>query len=235
MLKFRNSEKTILVTGSSSGIGKCIADTLSQQALKIYYHGKKHHDIDLPVNGKYLFGDLSKMDDVNKIISSLNGVDIDYLICSAGRTTLGPKQDDCLAFPSDVAHSIMDDIVFSATNICQKIVPLMIKRNFGKVFIIGGDVVDNPNQNGHMCFYGMAKAALHQYAQNLSAYLRGLNVCVTVNVVAPTGVDKSNSQNKDCLQRKANNKEVAELVRHLCLMDGNYLNGQVIRFNGGKK
>ena len=222
------------VTGSSSGIGRHIADTLSNHGHKVLYHGKSNRKIDLPKNCEYIYGDLSKEDIAENIFNYVKKkYEIINLICCAGRSHLHPTKDNPLSFEMNDMLKVLDNIFTCTVLICQKFAQEFIKRKNGKIIIIGGDVVDNPNKNSEMCSYAISKAAVHQYAVYLSNLLRNHNV--SVNVVAPTGVFKNNESDelKKTLFRKAFKQEIANVVYFLCNQD-NFMSGQILRVNGGR-
>jgi NAD(P)-dependent dehydrogenase (short-subunit alcohol dehydrogenase family) len=228
--------KTFLVTGSSSGLGKNIADGLAGSGGRVIYHSRVHHDIDLPSGADYCVADLSNTDEAVGLVNKIEKTNpIDCLVCCAGRTTLHPKEDNCLNFIKSDALKVFNNILFCTTNVCQPVATEMIKRNRGKIIIIGGDVVDKPNIRGDMCTYAMAKAAVHQYGLYLAQQLRAASAFISVNVVAPTGIIRENTITEvGRLNRRALADEVSEVVRQLCNSEHSFLTGQIIRVNGGR-
>jgi NAD(P)-dependent dehydrogenase (short-subunit alcohol dehydrogenase family) len=230
----KNKPKAFFVTGSSSGIGRSIADELHSSGVNVIYHGKSEREANLPPKCEYVSGDLSKEDVAGKIGSYVIGkYDLEGLVCCAGRTHLSPSQDNPVSLEFNDMRTVFDNILVCTVLACQKITPHFISKKSGKIVIIGGDVVDKPNENGHMCAYAVFKAAVHQYGLYLSAFMRQHNV--SVNVVSPTGVFRNESQEccDDSLIRRACKTEVAKMVGFLC-RNNTFVSGQVIRINGGR-
>jgi len=230
----KNKPAVFLVTGSSSGIGRCIADSLFSSGHQVLYHGKSERKIDLPARCEYIYGDLSKEDVVENIFNYVNEkYEISGLICCAGRTHLSNTEDTPLSFEMKDMFEILNNIFTCTVLTCQKFSKQLIDRKSGKIIIIGGDVVDKPNKNSEMCAYAISKAAVHQYAVYLSNFLRPHNI--SVNVIAPTGVFK-NEDPIDCkktLVRRACKKEIANFVSFLCNQES-FISGQILRVNGAR-
>jgi NAD(P)-dependent dehydrogenase (short-subunit alcohol dehydrogenase family) len=230
----KNKPKAFFVTGSSSGIGRSIADELCSSGSHVVYHGKSKREINLPQRCEYISGDLSKEEVAEKIGLHVTGkYDLEGLVCCAGRTHLDPAQDNPVSFALNDMLKVMDNILVCTVLACQKIAPHFISKKCGKIVIIGGDVVDRPNENGHMCSYALSKAAVHQYGIYLSAFMRKYNV--SVNLISPTGVFRDDRQEccNGTLDRRACKTEVAKIVNFLCLNNA-FISGQVIRINGGR-
>ena len=223
----------IFVTGSSSGIGKSIADKLYSKGINVIYHGKSERVLDLPPKCEYIHGDLSIESVADNIYKNVTDkYKIEGIVCCAGRTHLSNTQDTPDLIKLDDLFKIINNIFTCTLLTCQKFIPYFISQKKGKIIIIGGDVVDKPNEKSEMCAYAVAKSAVHQYALYLSNFLRPHNI--TVNVVAPTGVFRKNENyNNKTLYRKSSKEEVSNLVCFLC-KEENFINGQIIRVNGGR-
>lgn len=236
MMNPRKAPRTFLVTGSSSGLGKKIADNLAASGGKVIYHSRIRHDLFIPPGSEYHVADLSDAEEAIKVVNKIEETNqIDCLVCCAGRTHLHPTEDTCLNFIKSDALRVLNNILFSTTNVCQQVSLGMLKRKKGRIVIIGGDVVDKPNIHGNMCTYAMAKAAVHQYGLYLAQQLRASGFPISVNVVAPTGIIRENSVvPPQRIDRKALAEEVSEVVCQICTADNSFITGQIIRVNGGR-
>ena len=230
----KNKSRVFFVTGSSSGIGRCIADSLVSSGINVIYHGKSERKMDLPPKCEYVWGDLSSEQVVEGLHSYINEkYEVEGVVCCAGRTHISNLEDTPTLLKPDDLRVVLNNILFTTILTCQKFAPDLASKGNGRIIIIGGDVVDKPNQNGEMCAYALAKSAVHQYALYLSNSLRPNNI--SVNVVAPTGVfrqEEPTDSNKTMI-RRATKQEVASFVKFLCLQQS-FISGQVIRVNGGR-
>lgn len=230
------SPKNFLVTGSSSGLGKAIADNLAASGGRVVYHSRISHDINIPSDCYYHVCDLSDPVKAEKMVADIEkNIKIDCLVCCAGRSYVHPIDDTSINFIKQDSIRVFNDVLYTTTNVCQRVAPRMVQRGAGRIIIIGGDVVGK-SVKGTMCGYSMAKAAVHQYALCLSHEMTNYNVPIPVNVVAPTGIMRENeNQGSDKLiDKKPSYEEVANVVCQLCHADSVFLTGQVIRVNGGK-
>lgn len=230
----KNKPRAFFVTGSSSGIGRAIADEIRSFGANVIYHGKTDRTLEVPSKCEFVHGDLSS-DSVAESLSAylLGKYEIEGVICCAGRTHLSNLEDTPLLVKKDEMYKVFDNILACTVTACQKFTSQMIAKKAGKIIIIGGDVVDRPNEKAEMCAYAVAKAAVHQYALYLANSLRPHNV--SVNVVAPTGVFRNENPPdlEKTLQRRAAKEEIAKTVSFLCAGQS-FLSGQIIRINGGR-
>jgi 3-oxoacyl-[acyl-carrier protein] reductase len=92
--------------------------------------------------------------------------------------------------------------------------------------------------------YAVAKAAVHEYTRCLAAQLREHNV--QVNCVAPGGtvterflriheIDQGRLATEGTLIRYGRPQEVGSVVAFLCTDAARFINGQVIRVDGGEQ
>jgi len=175
---------------------------------------------------------------------------INILVCcaggdiGAGGTAVGkagrPEDDDCLNIALDDLKSVMDRNLLTAMLCCREIAPEMIERKSGRIITIGSIAGCYGRETGSI--YAVAKAAVHEWTRCLAAQLRPANV--QVNCVAPGGTvterflrihetDQSKMVQEGTLDRYARPREISGVVGFLCLPQSRFINGQVIRVDGG--
>ena len=78
--------RTILVTGSSRGIGRAIAAAFESTGATVIRHGNRHQPTDMPAGGTFLKADLSSPEAPEELIDAAVAAhpDLDTLVCNAG-------------------------------------------------------------------------------------------------------------------------------------------------------
>ena len=137
------------------------------------------------------------------------------------------------------AHAVMDRNFFGTMNMCRAVVPGMVARNKGAVINFG-------SLNGHIgvspeVVYGCAKAAILHYTRSLALEMRPHGVRVnavspgpttTARFLATRQTDPSKMEGVS-LERYAKPVEIANAVAFLASDASGFVNGQVLRVDGG--
>ena len=211
-------------------------------------------DIAAGGNGETMpvWGDMTEEGKVRRVANEVraNWGQINILVCcaggdiGAGGTAVGkagrPEDDDCLNIALDDLKSVMDRNLLTAMLCCREIAPEMIERKSGRIITIGSIAGCYGRETGSI--YAVAKAAVHEWTRCLAAQLRPANV--QVNCVAPGGTvterflrihetDQSKMVQEGTLDRYARPREISGVVGFLCLPQSRFINGQVIRVDGG--
>lgn len=240
------NQRVAVVTGASRGIGRAIATTLATagQAVVVGYAGNKAA-AEQVVNEITTAGgqavavraDIADEDAVAGLFDaagqSFGGVDV--VVNSAGRLSLSPIADldlDAL----DVLHR---------TNIRGTFV---VAREAARRIRPGGAIVMLSTSVVGLQFpgygaYAASKGAVEAMALILAREMRGRDV--TVNAVAPgptatdlflDGKDEATIEHlakQPPLERLGTPADIAEVVAFLAGPAGRWVNGQVVRANGG--
>lgn len=238
-------KKTVLVTGSSRGIGKAIALKYAREGYNVIINCIHRQNELLQTREEILsygvgclafIGDIGNYQTAEDLFKMANeqfgGVDI--LINNAGVSYVGLFTD---MQPEDWNH-ITNTNLTSVFNCCRLAVPSMVSKHAGKIINISsvwGSV-------GASCevAYSASKGAINSLTMALAKELAPSNI--QVNAVACGAIDTEMNQflceeDKEALieeipaNRFGRAEEVAEFIFQLT--NGNeYLNGQVIKFDG---
>jgi 2,3-dihydroxy-2,3-dihydro-p-cumate dehydrogenase len=241
--------KVAIVTGSSRGIGKTIAITLSKDGAKVLITGteeertKQSAEEVAKLAGSeidYFVGDLSKEENVvamtEKAINRWGKIDI--LVNNAGGGVILPF----LEHNAETLKTTLDRNLWTCLWSCHKVLPHMIEQNFGRIINIGGDSVRNGLWD-HAA-YNAAKGGVHALTTGLAREFANYD---TVNTIAPPAVESEpleNIRKKDPQLaekyigiipkgRGAYEEEVADAVWYLATENARFITGQVISVNGG--
>lgn len=238
----------VFITGSNRGLGKAIAIAFAKRGADLVMHSRKDSpEFDLfvseleqqfKINVNTVFFDLR--DHVSMKVSvkelHLQKLYSDILINSAGVPAGGLFQMTSMESIRDV----FEINLFSQMELTQLLLRPMIKHKHGCVInlcsIAGQDL------HAGNSAYGASKAALAAFTRTLAAETGGSGV--RVNAVAPglcdTQMAKQMENNaalqmidSSSMKRLGKPEEIASVVTFLASRDANFINGQILRVDGG--
>jgi len=239
--------KTVLITGSSRGIGRAIALSFLGKEYNVIVNDKKEEEKALEVvqilreNGLDAMAIKADVSDFNQVEEMFKTIrkrfrKVDILINNAGIARLNLAQD--------VSLEEWDEIF--ATNVngmfnCTKLaLPDMISNKDG--IIVNTSSVWGQTGGSMESAYAATKGAIIAYTKSLAMELAPSNI--RVNAVAPGGVltDMTMVLSQETLDgfaqevpmgRLAYPEEIADAVEFLVSDKSKYITGQVLAINGG--
>lgn len=234
------ADKTILVTGSTRGIGLAIAQRLSQAGARIILHGRKMPSATLlsqfPEDTLVMTGDISNASQMQHAIDDLyaNDVKIDVLVNNAGIVADGLM----VRLPTDKIDQVIDTNLKGTFYVTQPIFKKMMRQRSG-VIINMASVVGQMGNVGQ-ANYAAAKAGMIGLTMSLAreGAMRGIRV----NAIAPGMIisdmtDALPEAQKEALlaeiplQRFGTTDEIAQATQFL--IENDYMTGQTITIDGG--
>jgi 3-oxoacyl-[acyl-carrier protein] reductase len=181
------TDKVALVTGSSGGIGRTIAQTLAAEGVRVVVHGRRQSGVDETVmlirkaggDAAGAVGDLADDAHARSVAEAASAAfgGVDVLINNAG--TFENRHWADLA-PADWLHTYNNNIV-SAVRVAQALAPAMKARGWGRLIHISTLEARQPLEV--MGDYASAKAALATMSVHLSKVFAQSGI--TSNVVSP--------------------------------------------------
>ena len=226
--------KNILITGSSSGIGKVAAETLKAEGYKVFQTGRKLLDIE-----NYISINLSDPNNVNKLYNYVkeNFGDIDILVNNAGEYVYSPIDK----MKPDEIIQIFNSNFISHYYLTSLVVPYMKQKKFGRIVNIASisGVVGEANAS----LYSATKSAYFGFSKALALELAEYNI--TVNSISPGWVETQLTENalseeekKEMLdvipqKRFVEPVEVANLIKYLISDNAKGITGQNINLCAG--
>ncbi|MBG0816524.1 SDR family oxidoreductase [Planomonospora sp. ID82291] len=241
-----SDQRVAVVSGGSRGIGKAIAVALAARgcAVAVGFHGAASAAAqvaeEITASGGRAIpvqADVADEDAVAEMFDaaeeSFGGVDV--VVNSAGRLSLSP-----------IADLDLDELdALHRTNIRGAFV---MARQAARRVRAGGAIVNLSTSVVGLQFpaygaYAASKAAVEAMTLVLARELRGRDI--TVNAVAPgptatelflNGKDEATIQRlaeQPPLERLGTPEDIAEVVSFLAGPAGHWINGQVVRANGG--
>jgi NAD(P)-dependent dehydrogenase (short-subunit alcohol dehydrogenase family) len=246
-----------LVTGSTRGIGRAIAQLLSDSGARVTVHGRRADDAaavarEMATAGRevdHAQGDLSGADGCAALIAQVP--DVDILVHNAGIYEWSPFFDTTDA---QWQHMLQTNLL-SGVRLARHHVPRMLARGWGRTVFIASD--SGLNVPTDMIHYGVSKAALLALTRGVAELTAGS--AVTVNAVLPgptrtgaegeffdeharkAGIPRAQAEQHflqsvrptSLLQRLATGEEVASMVVYACSRQAAATNGAALRAEGG--
>jgi NAD(P)-dependent dehydrogenase (short-subunit alcohol dehydrogenase family) len=251
MSLFDMTGKAALITGSSRGIGKAVAEQMAEQGAKVVISSRKAgpcEEVAAAINAKHGEGtaiavpaNISSKEDLQRLVDETNTAfgKIDVLVCNAASNPYyGPME----GITDDQFRKILDNNIVSNHWLIQMVVPQMIARKDGAIVIVSsiGGLRGSPIIGA----YCISKAADMQLARNLAHEYGPHNI--RVNCVAPGLVktdfaralwdtpeaEKRSSQGTP-LRRLGEPDDLAGAVIYLASRAGSWTTGQTIVVDGG--
>ncbi len=239
--------KTVLITGSSRGIGRAIALSFLGKEYNVIVNYKKEEEKALEVvqilreNGLDAMAIKADVSDFNQVEEMFKTIKnrfrkVDVLINNAGIARLNLAQDVSL----EEWEEIFATNVNGMFNCCKLALPDMISNKDG--IIVNTSSVWGQTGGSMESAYAATKGAIIAYTKSLAMELAPSNI--RVNAVAPGGVltDMTMVLSQETLDgfaqevpmgRLAYPEEIADAVEFLVSDKSKYMTGQVLAINGG--
>lgn len=200
-------DKTVLITGSTDGIGLAIAKGFLKEGAKVYINGRKKEKIDQVVTQlkqefstaqiEGIVADFAKVNEVDALIQQLPFIDI--LI-----NNVGIYGDQPFEHTSDEQwFGDFEVNVMSGVRLSRHYVPLMKEKNWGRIIFISSESAVNIPED--MILYGVTKTAYLALSRGLAKLCKGTNVTVNAILPGPTW-SAANCKN---MQQIADDKQIS--------------------------
>jgi NAD(P)-dependent dehydrogenase (short-subunit alcohol dehydrogenase family) len=246
---FDLSGKTALVTGSSRGIGRAIAERMAELGAFVVVSSRKKDKCDEVVEAITKKGgkataiacNIGVKEELQALVDETRRQlgRIDVLVCNAAvNPHYGPSQE----IPDSAFDKVMGSNIRSNHWLCQMVIPEMAERRDGAVIIISS--IGGLKGSTVLGAYAISKAADMQMARNLAVEWGPSNV--RVNCVAPglvrTDFARALWENPATyeravatypLRRIGEPDEIAGAVILLASKAGSFITGQSIVVDGG--
>jgi len=187
--------ETAIVTGSTSGIGKKIAELFLKEGCKVTICSRNETNVNQTVaEFKKSFGDsvigipcdVSDPDAVKNLVDKTIDAfgSIRILVANAGvNLTYGPFQ---YLTPDKVnadAKTIIGINLIGAINSISAVLPQMIKQEYGRIITLSGGGADRPME--HMTIYSASKGGVVAFSQCLAKELDTSEINIKINIFQP--------------------------------------------------
>lgn len=243
--------KTAIITGSSKGIGKAIAEQFAAHGARVVISSRKpgpceevageinktHGDgtaIAIPAN-------ISSREDLENLVNETNAAfgKVDILVCNAASN---PYYGPMSGIQDEQFSKILSNNIISNNWLIQMVAPQMVDRKDGAVIIVSS--IGGLRGSQVLGAYCISKAADVQLARNLAAELGPHNI--RVNCISPGLVktdfakalwedDSTREQREEetPLRRLGAPDDIAGAAVYLASKAGAWTTGQNIVVDGG--
>jgi len=239
--------KTILITGSSRGIGRAIAKSASEKGYKVVVHGKSDSkeldSIHSEIEGSYKIAfdvsdQKSVLDGLSKIEKEFHPIDV--LVNNAGIRANPMKTIEDLNVES--ARLEWDTNVLGTLYCIQGVIPNMLKNGFGSIVSISSIKGQYNLATTSSLTFSATKSAIISITKSLAKTYSEQGI--TINSVSPGYVetDQVADWNPDTLVRikegtlagrMAKPEEIAGIVLFLASDEATYITGTDYLIDGG--
>jgi len=243
--------KVAIITGSSRGIGRAIAERLAEHGAKVVISSRKAgpcEEVAAGINAARGAGSaiavpasISSKDDLANLVARTREAfgRVDIVFCNAASN---PYYGPLAGISDDQFRKILDNNVIANHWLISMVVPEMIERRDGAIVIVSsiGGLRGSPVIGA----YNISKAADFQLARNLAVEYGPHNI--RVNCIAPgliktdfaralwedqETLDRYNSTTP--LRRIGQPDEIAAVAVMLASKAGSFITGQGIVVDGG--
>ncbi|MDP4285459.1 MAG: SDR family oxidoreductase [Bacteroidota bacterium] len=174
----------IVITGSSKGMGKAMADKFALAQNTIFICSRNENELAETAdelgkkNGaivKYFVADLSEKNEVKKLADWILGqnIQIDILINNAGQFIPGSIYNE----EEGTLEKMININLYSAYHLTRALLPAMMKNKSGHIFNICSIAALKAYNNGGS--YSISKFALMGFSKNLREEMKPYNIKVT--------------------------------------------------------
>ena len=238
-----------IVTGSTKGIGRAIAEQLAQAGAKVVISSRKADSCEeVAAHIRSEGGEaaaiachIGKREDVEHLVSETKNKygQIDILVCNAA---VNPYYGPMAGLTDDAFTKVIDSNVRSNVWLCNLVLPGMAERKDGSVIIVSS--IGGLRGSLNLGIYAISKAADFQLARNLAVEWGPRNI--RVNCIAPglvrTDFARALWDNPEALakteaatplRRIGEPEDIAGAAVYLASPASRWMTGQVIVIDGG--
>lgn len=253
MSLFDVSGKAAVITGSSRGIGRAVAERLAEQGAKVVISSRKFDackavadEINAargPGTALAIAANISSKEDLANLVAKTREAygKIDILVCNAATNV---HMGSMSTITDEQFRKILDNNIVSTHWLIQLVAPEMIARRDGAIVIVSS--VGGLQGSSLLGAYSISKAADFQLARNLALELGPHNI--RINCVAP-GIIKTDfaralwqnpkiakgTEEATPLRRLGEPDDVAGAVVFFASPASRFITGQELVIDGGAK
>ena len=251
MKLFDLSGKIAVITGSSRGIGRAMAEAMADHGARVVISSRKQDACDAvaaqinaahaPGTATAIAASISSKEALQDLVDRTRAEvgEIDILVCNAASN---PYYGPMSGISDDQFRKVLDNNVLANHWLIQMCLPAMIARRDGSIIVVSS--IGGLRGSATLGAYSVSKAADMQLVRSLAVEVGQHNI--NVNAIAPglirTDFAKALWDNPEAqahynsnhpMRRIGEAVEVAGAGVFLASPGGRYVNGQTIVVDGG--
>ena len=242
--------KVAIVTGSTKGIGKAIAERLAEHGAKVAISSRKGavcDEVASAINARHpgaaiaVPANISSKEDLQRLVDETRAAfgKVDILVCNAASN---PYYGPMSGISDEAFRKVLDNNIISNNWLISMVAPAMAEQKDGAIVIVSsiGGLRGTPVIGA----YAISKAADMQLARNLAQELSPDNI--RVNCIAPGLVKtdfaralwdnpegEARARSSTPLRRHGEPDDIAGAAVFLASKAGGWMTGQTIVIDGG--
>ena len=245
------TEKKVIITGSSRGIGYAIAECFAQQGGSVVISSRRQDACEtaaLKINSDSgrnaafpIAADISSKTDLNALIDegvkALGG--LDCLICNAASS---PYYGPLIKTPDEAFKTVLQNNILSSHWLIQRAAPHLEDSSSGSIIVIASIGAFRTYEN--IGAYSVSKAAVLQLVRSYAQELGQQNI--RINSICPGVIETDFSKSTiskpairkgleeaTCLGRLGVPEDIAPMAAFLASSQSSYTTGQHFVIDGG--
>lgn len=240
------SNKVVIITGASTGIGEATAKKLVLQNAIVYNLDilETQHE-----NINFIKCDVSDYSSVKNAVAKVMEIEkrVDLLFANAGIHLFANIEETSI----EEFEKVLDVNIKGVYYILKEVIPVMKEQNEGKILLMGSD--QSFVGKGKSSVYGLTKGAIAQLTKSTAIDYAPYNI--KVNCICPGTIDTpllhkavdrfkslTSMQNDEVMklleeaqpiQRIAKPEEVANMACYLLSDENSFMTGSLVSVDGG--
>jgi|WP_269153293.1 3-oxoacyl-[acyl-carrier protein] reductase len=246
--------RTALITGGASGIGKKTAMVLAEKGCQVIinYRNREAEAISLAKHLEHCYGtkclavqgDVALEEDCNRIVNKSMSVfkTIDILIHNAGPYIHERKK--MTEYSSEEWNYLIHGNLSAAFHLSKQVIPIMRKQKWGRIITLGFDRVETAPGWIYRSAFAAAKTGLASLTRTIA--LEEAENGITANMICPG--DITNDWKEESIQdalvaekcttntgtgRPGTGEDIARVISFLVEEKSDFITGSIIPVTGG--
>lgn len=240
---YKINKKTVLLLGSSGGIGLDAAKTLLKSGYTVYCQYFSDNYFLNKLKKKYknkiflLKLDIKNQKSLSKFLNEIKKINFTHLInCIIPKIYNVPYQD----IKKKDFEYYFSGLFYNVIEIINEITKIFIKNDLGNIIDISTIYLQIPEKN--LLPYITYKGAMKHFIKTLSVELSGYNIRSNIITAGVTNTQQTSNMTKKQkmlvsaktpLKRIANPKDISNALKYLASEESSFVNGANINVDGG--